>query len=59
MVVRGSSYLNAVAAEKRGGAECRSINLEGRDAGMERMLVYHGVSLPACLQTFDVMQARM
>lgn len=59
MVVRGSSYLNAVAAEKRGGAGCRSINLEGRDAGMERVLEYHGVSLAACLQTFDVMQVRM
>lgn len=59
VVVRGSSYLNAVAAKKRGGAGCRPVNLEGRDAGMERVLEYHGVSLSACLQTFDVMQARV
>ncbi|CAM9892025.1 unnamed protein product, partial [Ectocarpus fasciculatus] len=56
VVVRGRSYLDAVAAEKRGGSGSKPINLEGRDAGIQRVLDHHGVTLSACLQTFDVMQ---
>lgn len=58
MVVRGISYLDAVAAEKGKGSGYKPINLEGRDAGIQRVLDHHGVSLSACLHTFDVMQAR-
>ncbi|CBN80035.1 hypothetical protein Esi_0022_0146 [Ectocarpus siliculosus] len=56
VVVRGRSYLDAVGAEKRGGSGNKPINLEGRDAGIQRVLDHHGVTLSACLQTFDVMQ---
>lgn len=58
VVVRGRSYLDAVAADKRGGSGSNPINLEGRDAGIQRVLDHHGVTLSACLQTFDVMQVR-
>lgn len=58
MLVRGMSYLDAVTAEKGRGGGCNSINLEGGDAGIRRVLDHHGVSLSACLHTFDVMQAR-
>ncbi|CAB1098133.1 unnamed protein product [Ectocarpus sp. CCAP 1310/34] len=56
VVVRGRSYLDAIAAKKRGGSGSKPINLEGRDAGIRCVLDHHGVTLSACLQTFDVMQ---
>lgn len=58
VVIRGTSYLDAVAAEKGGRSDCKPINLEGGDSGIRRVLNHHGVSLSACLHTFDVMQAR-
>lgn len=58
MVVRGTSYLDAVAAEKERRGSCKPIDLEGGDAGIRRVLEHHGVSLSACLHTLDVMQAR-
>ncbi|CAM9507860.1 unnamed protein product, partial [Ectocarpus sp. 13 AM-2016] len=56
VVVRGRSYLDAIAAKKREGRGSKPINLEGRDAGIRCVLDHHGVTLSACLQTFDVMQ---
>ncbi|CAM9245490.1 unnamed protein product [Ectocarpus sp. 12 AP-2014] len=56
VVVRGRSYLDAIATKKREGSGSKPINLEGRDAGIRCVLDHHGVTLSACLQTFDVMQ---
>lgn len=56
VVVRGRSYLNTVVGTNR-GAGSSPIKPEGRDVGTQRVLDQHGVSLAACLQTFDVMQA--
>ncbi|CAM9249583.1 unnamed protein product, partial [Hapterophycus canaliculatus] len=58
VVVSGRSYLDAVASEKKTGAGDKPINLEGGDADMQRVLDHHGVTLSACVQTFDLMQAR-
>lgn len=49
--MNGSSYLGEEA-------EIVTVDLEGRDGGVQRVLEYHGVSLTACVQTFDVMQVK-
>lgn len=56
VIVSGRSYLDAVASEKKAGGGGEPINLEGGDAGIQRVLDHHGVTLPACVQTFDLMQ---
>lgn len=55
VTVRGRSYLSPVTMGERRGREV--IDLErGDDAAVHGILNEHGVSLAACLQTFDVMQ---
>lgn len=58
VVVRGRSYLDAIASDESRGGDGKPIDLEGGDVGIQRVLDHHGVTLSACVQTFDLMQAR-
>lgn len=54
MSVRGRSYLPPVPLGE--GKSGQVIDLERGDAAVHAILDEHGVSLAACVQTFDVMQ---
>lgn len=54
----GGSYLDVGDEGRREEDESVTVDLEGRDGGVQHVLEYHGVSLTACVQTFDVMQVK-